>query len=217
MWYFMFFSRLGCDRFGVRTAIAGAVGAIAGLSWRRVLAKTLLIAIATVGCLFLAGTPGALASLNDDNFDGNIYALYGGNGSLVPPRVSLKESLDRDDRATVMVFFLDDSKDSKQFAPVVSQIQAFYGRALDILPINVDAIPVKQRYTPTEPGYYYSGVVPQTVVLARSGKVIYDDKGQVPYEEVDDVLREEFDLLPRSQSVELKRRPINEVNTELAP
>ncbi|WP_324635376.1 thylakoid membrane photosystem I accumulation factor [Phormidium sp. CCY1219] len=163
------------------------------------------------------GTPIAIAGINDDNFDGNIYALYGGNGSLVPPRVSLAQSLDRDDRATILVYYLEDSSDCKQFAIVVSQIQSFYGRAADIIPWNVDAIPVKQTYSPTEPGYYYEGVVPQTVVLDKSGKVVYNGVGQVPYEDVDDVLREVYDLLPRSQSVELKRRPLNEVNTELTP
>nr|WP_317619513.1 thylakoid membrane photosystem I accumulation factor [Laspinema sp. D3b] len=169
-----------------------------------------------VSCLWLMLTPGAIAGLNDDNFDGNIYALYGGNGSLVPPRVSLEQSLSRDDRATVLVFFLDDSSDCKQYTAVVSQIQAFYGRAADILPINVDAIPVKDKYAPTEPGYYYSGVVPQTVVLDLKGKVVYDGKGQVSYESIDDVLRQVYDLLPRSESIELKRRAPNEVSVELS-
>jgi len=35
----------------------------------------------------------ALASINDDRFDGNIFVLYGGNGSLVPPKVTLAKSL----------------------------------------------------------------------------------------------------------------------------
>ena len=33
----------------------------------------------------------AHAVLNDDSYDGNIYALYAGNGSLVPPTSTLKE------------------------------------------------------------------------------------------------------------------------------
>jgi hypothetical protein len=114
------------------------------------------------------------------------------------------------------VFFLDDSSDCKQYTAVVSQIQAFYGRAADILPLNVDAIPVKDKYLPTEPGYYYSGVVPQTVVLDLEGEVVYDGKGQVSYESIDDVLRQVYDLLPRSESIELKRRAPNEVSVELS-
>jgi len=39
----------------------------------------------------------------------------------------------------------------------------------------------------------------------------------VPYEEIDDVLRQAFDLLPRTESEDLTRRAFNEVNTELIP
>ncbi|MFN6069202.1 MAG: thioredoxin family protein, partial [Pseudanabaena sp.] len=33
------------------------------------------------------------AKLTDDSYDGNIFALYGGNGSIVPPRITLDKSL----------------------------------------------------------------------------------------------------------------------------
>lgn len=160
------------------------------------------------------GTLPAIASIDDDRLDGNIFVVYAGNGSLVPAKLSLKDSLKRD-LPTVLVFYLDDSRDCKQFAIVVSRIQEFYGRAANIIPISVDSIPMKDNYTPQEPGYYYRGGVPQTVIIGQNGKVIFDKKGQIPYETVDDVLREVFDLLPRSESVELKRRPFNEFNTEL--
>jgi len=42
-----------------------------------------------------------------------------------------------------------------------------------------------------------------------------DESGQVSFEKVDTVFREVFDLLPRSESTTLKRRPVNELNTEL--
>jgi hypothetical protein len=45
--------------------------------------------------------------------------------------------------------------------------------------------------------------------------VVYDGLGNVKYEDVDDVLRKVFELLPRSESVELKRRSFNEFNAEL--
>ncbi|MCX7596116.1 MAG: thioredoxin family protein, partial [Fischerella sp.] len=57
--------------------------------------------------------------------------------------------------------------------------------------------------------------VPQVVVFNQSGQGVLNKKGQVPYEEIDDKLREVFDLLPRSESVELKRRSFNELNSEL--
>ncbi len=210
MLYSMFYSGLRAGSIRVKKSLNSAVDVC------REMAKRLILATVMVSCLGLMLTPGAIAGLNDDNFDGNIYALYGGNGSLVPPRVSLEQSLSRDDRATIVVFFLDDSSDCKQYTAVVSQLQAFYGRAADILPLNVDAIPVKDKYEPTEPGYYYSGVVPQTVVLDLEGKVVYDGKGQVSYESIDDVLRQVYDLLPRSESIDLKRRAPNEVSVELS-
>lgn len=181
---------------------------------RHRLACVLLSLVAFLSCLWIIGTPSALAGLNDDKFDGNIFALYAGNGSLVPPRVTLTESLSRE-RPSLLVFYLDDSRDCKQYAAVVSQLQAPYGRAANFLPISIDSIPLKSKYEPTEPGYYYQGLVPQTVLLDQKGKVVLNVTGQVPYEQVDDAFRKVFDLLPRSESVELKRRAFNEFNTEL--
>ena len=154
----------------------------------------------------------ALASIDDDRYDGNIYILYGGNGSLVPPRMDLSTSLKRD-KPAILVFYVDDSSDCKQFSIVVTRLQEFYGRAASIIPVSVDSLIDKEQYTPEEPAYYYSGVVPETVVFDQQGKVVYDGKGQVPYEEIDDTLREVFDLLPRSESQILKRRSFNEYNS----
>jgi hypothetical protein len=164
--------------------------------------------------LLLAATPPAWAGLNDDKYDGNIFALYAGNGSLVPPRVTLADSFQRE-RPALLVFYVDDSSDCKQYASVVSQLQAPYGRAADFMPIDIDSLPLKSQYKPTEPGYYYEGLVPQTVLIDQKGQVVLNETGQIPYERVDDVFREVFNLLPRSESVELKRRTFNELNTEL--
>lgn len=182
---------------------------------RRQIFSTLLLAlVAGLSYLCLIGIPPALAGLNDDRFDGNIFTLYAGNGSLVPPRVPLAESLKRG-KPALLVFYLDDSSDCKQYSPTVSQLQAFYGRAADFVPTSVDAIPQKSSYSITEPGYYYDDLVPQTVLLNQSGQVVLNARGKIPFEQLDDVFREVFDLLPRSESVELRRRPINEFNTEL--
>lgn len=181
---------------------------------RHLVARCLLSLLIIGGCLLLLGTPPALASLNDDRFDGNVFVLYGGNGSLVPPRVTLAESLKREQPA-LLVFYVDDSSDCKQYATVISQLQAPYGRAANFIPIDIDSIPVKSTYEPTEPGYYYKGLVPQTVLINQKGEVALDAVGQLAYERVDDVFREVFDLLPRSESIELKRRTYNEFNSEL--
>lgn len=174
----------------------------------------LSVVVALVLCCWTLGAGPAQASLTDDRYDGEIFALYAGNGSLIPPKVTLAEALKRD-RPTILVYYLDDSSDCKQFATVVSGLQAFYGKAADILAVRVDSIEPKLKYEPTDPGYYYQGVVPQTVIFDKTGKVVQNTLGVVPLETLDDKLREVFDLLPREQSVELKRRMVNEITTEL--
>ncbi len=184
------------------------------LFWKHLIKLCRLTLIAGFVSLLLFGTLPALADISDDRYDGNIFVVYAGNGSLVPPRLTLPESLKRKMPA-LLVFYVDDSSDCKQYAIVVSRLQEYYGRAASLIPISVDAIPVKSTYTPEQPGYYYEGIVPQTVLLNQKGEVVFNGKGQVKFEEVDDVLREVFDLLPRSESVELKRRSFNQFSTEL--
>lgn len=165
-------------------------------------------------CLTIAQP--AWATLEDDRYDGEIFALYAGNGSLVPPKVTLADALNKK-KPVLLVFYTDDSSDSKRFSNVVSQTQAFYGRVIDILPIRVDSLPVKDTFAPTEPGYYYKGFVPQTVIFDQDGKVRLNEVGSIPYETIDDEFRKVFDLLPRSESVVLKRRPVNEISSEFVP
>lgn len=181
----------------------------------RIVTLSLLVIALTVIHFALFQPAPAFASLNDDRFDGNIFALYAGNGSLVPPRVTLQQSRQRPDRATIMMLYVEDSRDCKQYSAVLSQLQAFYGRVADLIPVNVDSLPSKPSHDPNQPSYYYRGLVPQTVIFNPAGKVVFNETGILPFEQVDDVMRDIFDLLPRSQSVELKRRPVNELNTEL--
>ncbi|MGL5831968.1 MAG: thylakoid membrane photosystem I accumulation factor [Waterburya sp.] len=172
------------------------------------LALSLLVLITS----FTIWTTPTSATINDDRYEGNVYVLFGGNGSLVPPRMDLPTSLKRE-KPAILVFCVDDSSDCKQFSILVTRLQEFYGRAASIIPVSIDSFIDKDQYSPQEPAYYYSGVVPQTVILDQKGKVVYDGKGQVPYEEMDDVLRNVFDLLPRSESTVLKRRSFNEFNS----
>ncbi|ARV59887.1 hypothetical protein BZZ01_15740 [Nostocales cyanobacterium HT-58-2] len=178
-------------------------------NWRRFLSLFLLLP-----CLLFVDVQSALADINNDRYDGNIFVVYAGNGSLVPPKATLQKAL-AEHKPAFLAFYVDDSSDSKKYAIVVSTVQEFYGRSAEIIPVNVDTIPAKETYNPTEPGYYYSGVVPQVVVFNQSGEVVLNKKGQVPFEEIDDKFRQVFDLLPRSESVQLKRRSFNELNSEL--
>ncbi|QSJ20453.1 thylakoid membrane photosystem I accumulation factor [Nostoc sp. UHCC 0702] len=179
--------------------------------WRRVVSKCLLI----LTCLLFISMQPALAGIKDDTFDGNVFVVYAGNGSLVPSKETLAQTLARH-KPAMLAFYVDDSRDCKKYAITISRVQEFYGRAAEIIPVDVDAIEPNKTYDPTQPGYYYSGGVPQVVVFDQSGQVVLNKKGQVPFEEIDDRFREVFDLLPRTESVELKRRSFNEFSSELA-
>jgi len=177
--------------------------------WRSLAALLIVLA-----CFVLLHPAPVLAGLNDDRYDGEIFSLYAGNGALVPAKVSLENTL-KAHRPTLLVLYIDDSSDCKQYSTVISQLQGFYGRVADIIGIRVDSLPQKASFKPTEPGYYYKGVVPQTVLFDDAGKIVLNESGQLPFERLDDAFRDVFNLLPRSESVELKRRQLNEVTTEL--
>lgn len=165
--------------------------------------------------LFLGVAP-AVAGLNDDRFDGNIFTLYGGDGSLVPPKVSLEESL-QGEKATFLVIYTDDSQDCKQYTRIVSQLQGLYGKVTDFIPVRADAIPLQTNFAANEVGHYFDGFVPKTVIFNPAGEVVLEGKGNLAFEPMDDAFRKMFNLLPRSESVALKRRSLNEITTELTP
>jgi hypothetical protein len=181
------------------------------IRWR----KVLTIVAVSLFTFFISFSQPAEAALNDDNFDGEIFALYAGNGSIVPPKNDLAATIQQG-KAAVMVFYVDDSKDCKKFSLSISNLQGLYNRVANFIPVRVDSIPAQASYDPMEPGYYYKGYVPQTVIFDPQGKVQLDESGQVQFEKMDDVMRKMFDLLPRTESTTLKRRQLNEVSTELA-
>ncbi len=157
----------------------------------------------------------ALAGIDDDKYDGNVFVLYAGNGSLVPAKISLADSL-KAKKPALIVFYVDDSTDCKKYSTTISQLQGYYGKAASFIPVTVDSLSLDKKYPQTEAGYYYGGTVPQTVVVDKDGKVRLNEAGIISFEKVDDAMRNVFDLLPRKDSVELKRRSFNEFNSELS-
>ena len=175
------------------------------------MAGFLLRSLSLVLALVLMALP-VEAARDTDSYDGNIFALYAGNGSLVPPATTLADS-QAADRTSVLVYYLDDSSSSKIFSASVSEIQRVWGRSVDLLPLTTDALQNRGDQGLSDPAHYWKGVVPQVVVLDGSGSVILDANGQVPLEEINAAISAATGIpAPAGGSTSLS---FNELNTEV--
>ena len=156
--------------------------------------------------------PTASAARDDDAYDGNIFALYAGNGSLVPPASTLAES-QAAGRTSVLIFYLDDSRTSKAFAPAVSELQRLWGRSIDLMPLTTDALQDRIDRGVSDPAHYWHGRIPQVVVINGEGRLLLDEEGQVPLEAINLAISEATGLpAPEGVSTTLS---FNELNTEV--
>ena len=166
-----------------------------------------------VVALLLLVSP-AQAVLNDDNYDGNIYALYAGNGSLVPPANTLEDTL-ADQRTAVIVYYLDDSAVSKRFAPVVSELQRLWGRGIDLLPLTIDPLQGRQPTGAADPASYWRGQIPQVVVIDPKGEVVFDQEGQVSLGSINQAISRATGLQAPELPAINQEGSFNEVNIEV--
>lgn len=156
----------------------------------------------------------AAAALEDDRYDGNIFALYAGNGSLVPPRNSLAEAMAAG-RVSVIVYYLDDSAASKRFAPVVSELQRHWGNAIELIPLVTDPLQNRRDEGPQDPAHYWTGKIPQVVVLNSRAKVVFDASGAVPIDRIDQAISKATGIpLPEGMG-ESGLESFNELNREV--
>jgi len=171
----------------------------------------LIRSIVAVLALMLIALP-AQAIRETDSYDGNIFALYAGNGSLVPPAVSLADS-QQAGRTSVIVYYLDDSRTSKAFSPAVSELQRLWGNSVDLLPLTTDALQGRATNERSDPAHYWHGIVPQVVVINGDGQLLLDEEGQVPLEQINAAISEATGLpAPKGESMSLS---FNELNTEV--
>ena len=161
--------------------------------------------------LFLVYVNPVYSARDTDSYDGNIYPIYAGNGSLVPPSSTLSESL-KNDRTSVLVFYLDDSATSKQFAPVVSGIKLLWSSSIDLIPLSIDEIDNGEKKTPKDPGFYWHGKIPQTVILDGKANVLLDQEGQVSFDEINDAISKGTGL--KKPDFNLTVKSFNEYNSE---
>ena len=160
--------------------------------------------------LFLSVNP-VYSARDTDSYDGNIYPIYAGNGSLVPPPSTLSESL-KNERTSVLIFYLDDSATSKQFAPVVSGIKLLWSSAVDLIPLSIDELDNDEMKTSEDPGFYWHGKIPQTVILDGKGNVLLDQEGQVSFDDINDAITKGTGL--KKPDFDLTVKSFNEYNSE---
>ncbi|MEX1316391.1 MAG: thylakoid membrane photosystem I accumulation factor [Synechococcaceae cyanobacterium] len=184
----------------------------------RARARTLSLAV-VVSLLVLvlplwAARP-AWGALNNDTYDGNIYALYAGNGSLVPPRSSLGQAMAHG-RPAVVVYYLDDDASSKRFAPVVSELQRLWGNSIELIPLVTDLLQNRPDSGLTDPAHYWRGFTPQVVVFAGDGRVLLDAEGQVELGAINEAVSEATGIpLPEAFRGGSSTMSINELNAEV--
>ena len=172
---------------------------------------TFLRVIYSLLILFFLFVNPAYSARDTDSYDGNIYPIYAGNGSLVPPSSTLSESL-KNDRTSVLVFYLDDSATSKQFAPVVSGIKLLWSSSIDLIPLSIDEIDNDEKKTPKDPGFYWHGKIPQTVILDGKANVLLDQEGQVSFDDINDAISKGTGL--KKPDFDLTVKSFNEYNSE---
>lgn len=172
-------------------------------------------------CLLLASvlslTPWsqpALASLTNNSYDGNIYALYAGNGSLVPPRSSLAQAM-ADHRPAVVIYFLDDASASKRFAAEVSELQRLWGNSIELIPLATDPLQNRGDGGTTDPAHYWKGVVPQVVVFDGEGQVVLDASGQVDPSALNRAISQATGIPLRESDSNSTTISFNELNSEV--
>ena len=175
----------------------------------------LLVALLVVSGALLPVAP-ARASLNDDRYDGNIFALYAGNGSLVPPRSTLAAALE-DGRVAVVIYYLDDSAVSKRFAPVVSELQRLWGNSIELIPLVTDPLQDRKAEGPADPARYWTGTIPQVVVFDRSGKVVFDASGAISSGAINTAVSRATGIALPAEATAGSTASFNELNSEVVP
>ena len=146
--------------------------------------KSLLL----ISILFFLNSP-VNASRTTDSYDGNIFPIYAGNGSIVPPQTSLKESIENE-RISILFFYLDDSADSKLVVPIISGLDLIWRSNIDIIALTTDELQGKEFKNTKEEGYYWNGYIPQTVLIDGEGNIKYDKNGLIDIDEINKIIGE---------------------------
>ncbi len=146
----------------------------------------------------------ANASRDTDSYDGNIFPIYAGNGAIVPPQTTLEESL-KNQRVSVLFFYLDDSSDSKAMAPIIAGLDLIWRNNIDLIALTTDQLQSASSKTDSkQPNYYWNGLIPQTIILNSKGEIKFDKNGLVNIDDLNKIIGElkGIDINETSFSVE---------------
>jgi hypothetical protein len=145
--------------------------------------------LAVSSSFFAAGI--TFAAIDDDIYEGSVFSLYGNNGALVPPRITLAESIRRRQPALV-ILYINDSRDCKKQAFDITQLQSRFGSQVNFIAVNVDTFPQDQPDLQT----YFQGEVPKLLLFDPRGKLLYESTGYTPARTVEPYFRKLVIALP---------------------
>ena len=69
----------------------------------------------------------------------------------------------------------------------------------------------------SDPASYWSGVIPQVVVINNDGKVLLDESGPVSIDAINEALSQVTGLRPQGDVKLSLNREVNELNSEIVP
>ena len=166
-----------------------------------------------IGLIFLVciSVQPAYSARDTNSFDGNIFPIYAGNGSMVPPASSISKSINNK-RTSVIFYYLDDSATSKAYAAVISGLKLLWTTSIDIIPITTDELQGTTTKDRNDPAYYWHGNIPQIVVLNGDGEVKLDEEGQIPIDKLNEAIGNASGLNPPDFNITIKS--FNEYNSE---
>ncbi len=164
-------------------------------------------------CISLCINIPVYGSRISDSYDGNIFPIYAGNGSLVPPQTTLKEAI-QNKRVSILFFYLDDSADSKALAPLIAGLDLIWKNNIDIIPMTTDELQNKDFTDPLEEGFYWNGYIPQTIIIDENGLIKFDKNGLIDLDEVNQVISEIKGIEFEDSSFSVKS--FNEYNSQIS-
>ena len=87
-----------------------------------------------------------------------------------------------------------------------------WSSSVDLIPLSIDELDNDHQKTIKDPGYYWHGKIPQTVILDGKGNVLLDEEGQVTFDQLNDAITKGTGL--KKPDFDLEVKSFNEYNSE---